>query len=263
MQCRYCGKDINGGRGQLLSHEKFCSYNPNRFNTKKQYIFICKKCGKEYVLELTDTEYKNKKYRKYCSRSCANSRIMTNEVKLKISESVSKIAEENPEKFKRVPRKVYKCKECGKEFTSSEQIDVKNRSYCSLDCKLKYLSKKVGGYRKGSGRGKSGWYKGIHCDSSWELAFVIYHIDNNLSIARCKEHRKYVFEDKEHIYIPDFVTDEGIVEIKGYKTPQWEVKEKSNPDIKVLYKDDMKFYLNYVITKYGKDYIKLYEKTKF
>lgn len=34
-------------------------------------------------------------------------------------------------------------------------------------------ARKLGGLRVGSGRGKKGWYKGIHCDSSWELAFVV------------------------------------------------------------------------------------------
>ena len=119
----------------------------------------------------------------------------------------------------------------------------------------------MGGYRKGSGRGKSGWYKDIYCDSSWELAFVIYHLDNRMNIKRCKEHRKYIYKNKEHTYIPDFVTDFGIIEIKGYKTEQWMIKEQSNPDIKVLYKEDIQFYMDYVIKKYGNDYIKLYDNS--
>lgn len=264
MICRYCGRVINGNNGQLLIHEKYCSANPNRLNAKKQYTFICEKCGKEYTLDLTDTEYKNKKYKKYCSRACANARILSNDTKLKISQSVSRLVKENPNLFKQKPYKVYKCKECGKEYTLNEQehMGFKNRSYCSLECKTKYLASHVGGYRKGSGRGKSGWYKGIHCDSSWELAFVIYHLDNGMNIKRCKDYRKYIYEGKEHVYIPDFVTDLGIIEIKGYKTKQWEVKEQANPDIKVLYKEDIKFYLDYVIKKYGKDYIKLYNDHK-
>ena len=39
---------------------------------------------------------------------------------------------------------------------------------------------KGGGYKPGSGRGKQGWYKGYWCDSSWELAFVMYCLYNNL-----------------------------------------------------------------------------------
>ena len=116
-----------------------------------------------------------------------------------------------------------------------------------------------GGKRHGSGRGKKGWYKGIFCDSSWELAFVIYCLDHNLNIRRCEEKRTYLWNGEEHAYIPDFITDEGVIEIKGYKTEQWIEKHKQNPDVKVLYEDDMKQYIEYAISSYGKDYIKLYE----
>lgn len=115
----------------------------------------------------------------------------------------------------------------------------------------------AGGYRENSGRGKKGKYKNIYCDSSWELAFVVYHIDNNLNIKRCTEHRKYIFNNEEHIYIPDFITDGGIIEIKGYKSKQWNEKHKQNPDIKVLYYEDMKRYLDYVENKYGSNWIEL------
>lgn len=50
---------------------------------KTIYSFICKKCGKEYDLELTEYQYKNGKFRKYCSRSCANSRVISNDTKNK------------------------------------------------------------------------------------------------------------------------------------------------------------------------------------
>lgn len=39
-----------------------------------------------------------------------------------------------------------------------------------------------GGYRKGSGRGKKGRYKGYWCDSSWELALNLKEILNHLNI---------------------------------------------------------------------------------
>jgi len=38
----------------------------------------------------------------------------------------------------------------------------------------------LGGYQKKSGRGKWGWYKGFWCDSSYELAYVIYNLDHNI-----------------------------------------------------------------------------------
>jgi hypothetical protein len=115
-----------------------------------------------------------------------------------------------------------------------------------------------GGYIPGSGRGKSGRYKGIWCDSSWELAYVIYCMENGISIQRNKEKRSYEFNGATKTYIPDFLVEQHIVEIKGYKTEEWMAKLTYNPDIKVLYEEEMKPILDYVIAKYGKDYIKLY-----
>ena len=119
--------------------------------------------------------------------------------------------------------------------------------------------RKLGGYIKGSGRGKKGWYKGIFCDSSWELAYVIYCLDYNISIQRNIKKRQYIFEGKERNYIPDFIVDGKLVEIKGYKSKQWEAKIKFNPDIQVLYEKDLTNIFKYVTTTYGKDFIKLYE----
>jgi hypothetical protein len=116
-----------------------------------------------------------------------------------------------------------------------------------------------GGYRQGSGRGKKGWYKGFFCDSSWELAYVIWCLDNNISIVRNTQKYQYTWQDKIRYFIPDFIVDNKLTEIKGYKSPQWFAKKVSTPDIIVLYGEDMKPYIEYVVDRYGKDYIKLYE----
>lgn len=86
------------------------------------------------------------------------------------------------------------------------------------------------------------------------MAFVCYYIEHNFNIERCKEKRKYIFENKEHFYFPDFITDEGIIEIKGWKSNQWEAKQQQNPDIKTLYGKEIKPYLDYVINKYGNNF---------
>lgn len=119
-----------------------------------------------------------------------------------------------------------------------------------------------GGYRKGSGRGKSGWYKGYYCDSSWELAFVIYNIEHDIKFERNRRKFVYVYEGKELKYLPDFILDGKYIEIKGYRSKQWEAKFNQFPKeetLEVLMKDEMKPYLDYVIGKYGEDFIKLYE----
>lgn len=109
------------------------------------------------------------------------------------------------------------------------------------------------------GRGKKGWYKNIFCDSSWELAFVLYHKDNNLDIQRCVEVRTYQFEGQLKNYYPDFIVGNQLYEIKGYITPQSEAKQLYNPDIKLLAKEAMKQYLDYAVSQYGKNYTDLYE----
>lgn len=118
-----------------------------------------------------------------------------------------------------------------------------------------------GGYRPGGGRGKKGWFNGIWCDSSWELAFVMFHIDNGIPIARCTEVRSYEYEGKPRSYHPDFVANGKIVEIKGYNSSQWQAKSLSNPDITVLMFEDMKPYLDYAMSKYGKDFVKMYTES--
>ena len=222
---------------------------------KDSIILYCENCGK-----VIDGSYGSGRF---CNRHCATIYGNTHrpkrsaESKKKTSISVKnsikcQIAAEHS-------RKIYHCKYCNKEFYISDIRDINGRLYCSKECKHKYLSEHTGGYREGSGRGKQGWYKGIHCDSSWELAFLVYHLDHNLYIERCKEKRQYVWNNKQHTYYPDFITDDGIIEIKGYSTDQWKSKEEQNPDVIVLYKDDMKLYLDYVINTYGTDFIKLYD----
>jgi len=117
-----------------------------------------------------------------------------------------------------------------------------------------------GGHRQGSGRGKKGWYKGFFCDSSYELAYVIYCLEHNIMLHRNNELRPYEWEGKIRNYIPDFIVNGvEVVEIKGYKTKQWEAKMKAHPDIKVLYEKDLQEVFAYVKEKYGKDFIRLYE----
>lgn len=119
--------------------------------------------------------------------------------------------------------------------------------------------RKIGGYVQGSGRGKKGWYKGFFCDSSWELAYVIYCLDHNIDIKRNTEKRQYVWNGKVKNYIPDFIVEGITIEVKGYKTKQWLAKLEANPDVQVLYEKDLKPIFTYVISEYGKDFTSLYE----
>lgn len=115
------------------------------------------------------------------------------------------------------------------------------------------LRGKTGGYHIGSGKGIKGYYKGIYCSSSWELAFVIYHIEHCLNIKQCAEVRTYEFNGKCHKYHPDFVTDVGIFEIKGIKLDdKTRAKLAANPDVILIDRNSIwDPYLSYVVNKYG------------
>lgn len=122
-----------------------------------------------------------------------------------------------------------------------------------------------GGLRKGSGRGKKGWYRGYWCDSSWELAWVIYNIDNNINFERNLEGFEYTYNGKIRKYYPDFKINETYYEIKGRRNfismdveNQEKVKQFKH-NLIVLYEKDIKKYLEYVIGKYGKNYVSMYE----
>lgn len=84
----------------------------------KKYTIECKKCGTHFEIECSENNFLKGNYRKYCSRSCANSHIMTQETKEKISNSLknsSKFKEDQEKRFSN--QKIVKCKFCGKEYT--------------------------------------------------------------------------------------------------------------------------------------------------
>ena len=109
-------------------------------------------------------------------------------------------------------------------------------------------SAKGGGYHKNLGRGKKGYYKNIWCDSSWELAFVIYHLEHNIQFERNWKKFPYIFEDKEYSYIPDFIYPDGTyIEVKGYLDERSLAKaEQFKYKLKILQADEMKPILEYV-----------------
>lgn len=92
---------------------------------KNEYKCICVKCGKEYTVICTETQFKNNKFRKTCSSSCANSHEMTDERRQKISKGVLRY---NKEKDKK--EYVYICECCGKEFITDKRFKVNRKIHC-------------------------------------------------------------------------------------------------------------------------------------
>ena len=131
-------------------------------------------------------------------------------------------------------------------------------------CRLAAKKNGLGGPTKRGGRGKHGWYKGIWCDSSWELAWVLYHIDHGISFVRNDIGFEYTFNSKNRKYFPDFVLDDGTyVEVKGWITEEFKQKLLAFPHpIRVISRHEMAPFLEYVIMTYGPNFVELYQTKK-
>ena len=216
-------------------------------------LYNCENCGKAVFIGFGTN--------RFCSRFCANKRIHSEKTKSKIAASVKATYIENGH-IRRT------CNICGKILNSTNKT-----GFCHIclhsdpiakDLLTKSLSAthkgKCGGYRKGSGRGKKGTYKGYYCDSSWELAYVIYNLDHSIKFERNEELFPYEFNGEQHKYKPDFIENGIYVEIKGYFNEQVKAKEFAFPyQLKYIDKNTIKPYLEYVEQTYGKDFTRLYE----
>lgn len=175
--------------------------------------------------------------KKFCSRSCGNSRIRTEEFKQKARE----FALANPKGWAVNPtningtkaiknkwhslRQNLTCKECKKEF--EVPFSQRTRKYCSVNCANKNK------YHVNSNRKKTCSYKGYKMDSGAELIFA-----QQCDLLDIKWHKNttqwFTFIDsnnKQSKYYPDFYLPEYDiwVEIKGkrYIRPDDDLRRKS------------------------------------
>ena len=220
----------------------------------------CENCGKEH-----DGSYGSGRF---CSKLCAHSFVgksKTTESKQKISNALRNLS---------IKTRISVCEICKHEFllTKKENGRWPSGRFCSDECRSKsyyakqhITSKKCGGYKPHGGRGKRGWYKGYWCDSSWELAWVIYNLDHGIKFERNTVGFPYQFENEMHEYHPDFkLSDGSFVEIKGWYDSKTIVKHKTFRSLGykliVIDKDNINLYLKYAKEKYGNDFIKVYKK---
>lgn len=257
-KCKYCGRLSTNNQG-LSQHERRCKFNPNKIDIISKHAgekIQCPYCNKYYsvyglknhisFVHIKDRKpkFNLEKYKKEhpnndFSKGKTFDEIFGKEKSLKIRQKISNSLK-------------------GKSHRQTQ--DTRNK----ISLGMKKI--KAGGLRQGSGRGKKGRYKGIYCDSTYELIFLIYCLDHNIQIKRCKEFRKYFWNNKWRRYYPDFIANNQIIEIKGFYSDQFKYKILYNPDIKVLFKKDIQHCFDYVDEKYSniignkKDYIKLYDK---
>ena len=177
----------------------------------------CPQCNRSFIT--TDDS------RKFCNKSCAaifnnRGRKHSEHTKQKIKEWAKK----NPVGIMSIPIAERKTRTTAvmENYMSNPRYCIcgraipyvrRDRKSCSKECS-KII---VGGLRKGSGRSKHGWYRGIWCDSLFDLAFVIYHLDHNHQVRRNTVVYRYKDENGiERSYLPDFIVDGCLYEIKGW-----------------------------------------------
>ena len=222
-------------------------------------LYTCEKCGEPVYIPYGSG--------RFCSRKCANSRQHSDKTKKKIRETLvlsSKYVDKRTLQIAEYEKQHKCCVVCG----ASIPYEKRDRVTCSNECANKlrsiraYANPHPGGLRHGSGRGKKGTYNGFYCDSSYELAFIIYHLDHNVPITRNTRYYLYVnSENRICKYFPDFIVNGELVELKGFINKDVYLKISSVDDmpIRLLMYEDIKHMIEYVKCKYRvNDITKLY-----
>ena len=222
LTCQFCGKECKN-RNSLCNHERLCKLNPNRQMTK---------------------------YEKYGPITGFNSKgrvAWNNGLTKETDERVKKISESEQAYYKNHD---------GTFLGRSHTAETKNKLSIYAQNRCKKLGTNL------CGKGKRGIYKGILCQSSWELAWVLYQMDNGVNFIRNTQYFYYSFDGETKLYYPDFYLPEIdiYVEVKGYYDKKSQAKvEQFKGNIIVLQLNDMKPILKYVVDKYGKSFTDLYD----
>lgn len=230
--CKFCGK-LCKNQNSLRNHERVCKSNPNR-----QAIENWVKHNENWrnAVRVANKTIRKQFHQTFVCPYCH--RVQTTTLS----------GETTHEKF----------------CPSNPNREVNSRKGTHLSEEVKqYLRSRPGngGVRKGAGHGKHGWYKGFWCDSSWELAYVIYCLDHDIAIERNHDWFPYVFEGRQRKYYPDFKVGDEYIEIKNYDTPMVIAKIQQFPidkKLKVLHEGDLTQVFAYVKEKYGENYTELY-----
>ena len=268
LEAYYEIKNRNHDRGKKLRERS----NLNKETKHNQWVsehHTCEKCGKVMTEKWGSG--------RFCSASCANGRPKSPEERAKIGKGVVSHVEDlrihsqdirtrNIVAYELDPQH---CTICGSILSYDDRI----RKTCSIECENEYhrifrneYIAEHGIVEHGKKGYRYGWYKGYHCDSSWELAYLMYHLDNNISIERNNnKFFEYQYEGRVHKFFPDFIIDNTFIEIKGMDSEQCQAKVRDFPadvSFKILFYEEIKPYLEYAESTYGKEFFTLYDEDK-
>ena len=143
-------------------------------------------------------------YCKYCGKECKNLNSLHNHERLcKLNPN----RQESPwVKYNLTKGNVW-----NKGLTKETDDRVKRQGQTFSQRVKEGIITSVGGFRESAVKGcyKYGYYKNIRCDSSWELAFVVFNIEHNIPIKRNTQRLEYFIDGKKRIFITDFVVNQA------------------------------------------------------
>ena len=290
MYCKYCGKECKN-LNSLKQHECRCKQNPNmiinpmknkdtviknkikslqtlrnNYKIKKENKIaeydknpkLCLQCGKPLSCQQA------KSGRKFCCGRCSNlSRPPRSEdIINKTRETLIK----NKHKHKQVIQKQLRIEEYNKKpkrcviCNNALLYEKRDKKTCCKECHNKLISIKMTSLERHHDKilgtnCKKGYYHNIWCDSSWELAFLVYCLDKGFKIERCNEQIEYNYKNEMHKYYPDFILNKNIyIEVKGFEDDKVKYKEESmerlNKKYHIIRKDVIEKIINKLKQKY-------------
>lgn len=234
---------------EQCNQEKYVKWG--KFKNRKYCndIQICNDCVKKYTSNLEQVKINNSKAQTICQNR--------EDVKIKQSIASKNRSEDYKIKWKNSIDKFYnsdegkKCKE--KKSILSKNLWANNENFKYRCTNVKTLHGKI---------------YGIRFDSSWELSFILYCVNNDIKINRCNINIPYKYDGKDKIYIPDFIIDNKyIIEIKGKLDEVSKIKMQSakkylkgnNMDYEyiLLTKNELSKINNFVFLKNKRDLSKI------
>lgn len=233
-KCKYCGKEFDNPH-KLGGHISRCKQNPNHIDAMKKWSESWKRKNSEKIKIRTSRKSFNNYhlgYCQYCGKECTSKNSLSNHERLCPSNpnrQISAIEIYNKKKQDKLlsgTNQYIKAKQLGLPKPEiSEETREKFRNV--------WLGKKLPDKMKNNIRnsvktnienntwhnsfGVKSYYKDICFDSSWEVEFAKFLDDKNIKWIRPKNSFKYIFENSEHLYFPDFYLSKYnlYIEIKG------------------------------------------------
>lgn len=255
ITCPECGQEIS--KSNFTKHQRRHQNHPETFEIPKYRVehdgLDCQFCGKtcKNRNSLCNHERQCKKnpdvqlsyFNIYNNEHTAWNKGLTKESDARIYSMACKLSE--IKKFK------IRSEETKLKISNTLKKNYQSGAIKRNPCNSKHARNYYGTYRE------------FHCDSSWELAFVLYCLDHNIPIKRNHEFFEYYIDGQLHRYFPDFIINNTFIEIKGRCTKVDLIKFESFPKslrLYVLKSAELKPCFQYCEDQYGKEFYRLYDR---